>query len=216
MTAPHRPLAAIRRTRERQIIDATRALLDEHRGTGSARIDRIARRVGINKALVYRHFSSKEELFVVTTTSYLVEVRSLFEAIDEGTTEAPERLRHGFEAFADYGIEHPAFLDCALSLLGQPAEELRSQVSDTVWVRLGRATGACVGWLAEVLGEIGVADPDLLANQLYLQAIGVLHLARSGVAMRSIAPGVAESFAVSDEEVRAACVRLALDAARER
>jgi AcrR family transcriptional regulator len=208
--ATRQPRAAIRRARERQILDATRALFDEHGGTQDARIDRIARRVGINKAIIYRHFSSKEELFALTTTRYLAEINSLLEAVDEHTSDARERLRRGFEAFADYGIEHPAFLDCALSLLRQPADDLRTQLSDTVWLRLGRATGACIGWLSDVLRELGVAEPDLRANQLYLQAIGILHLARSGVAVRGITPGMAEPFPVSTEEVRTACVRLAL------
>lgn len=176
------------------------------------RIDRIARRVGINKALIYRHFASKEELFVLTITRYLAEVDALLQAVDEEISDPPERLRRGFEAFAEYGIEHPAFLDGALSLLRQPVEDLRAQVSDAVWLRLGRTMGACIGWLADVLHDLGVADPDLRANGLYLQAIGVLHLARSGVGVRRIAPGVAEPFPVSAEEVRAACVQLALSA----
>ena len=212
MPATRQPRAAIRRARERKIVDATRALFDE-RGTQDARVDRIARRVGINKALIYRHFASKEELFALTTTRYLAEINALLEAIDEETSDAPERLRRGFEAFADYGIEHPAFLDCALSLLRQPAKHLRAQLSDTVLLRLGQGTGACITWLADVLDNLGVAEPDLRANQLYLQAIGVLHLARSGVGLREIAPDQAEAFPVSAEEVRAACVQLALAAA---
>jgi AcrR family transcriptional regulator len=211
--ATHQPRAAIRRARERKIVDATRALFDE-RGMQDARIDRIARRVGINKALIYRHFASKEELFALTTTRYLAEINALLEAVDEQTSDATERLRRGFEAFADYGIEHPAFLDCALSLLRQPAEDLRAQVSNAVWRRLGRAIGACIRWLADVLHDLGAAEPDLRANQLYLQAIGVLHLARSGVGLRGIGPGEAEAFPVSAKEVRAACVQLALAAAR--
>jgi AcrR family transcriptional regulator len=210
--ATKQPRAAVRRARERKIVDATRALFDE-RGMQDARIDRIARRVGINKALIYRHFASKEELFVLTITRYLAEINALLEAVDEETSDPPVRLRRGFEAFAEYGIEHPAFLDCALSLLRQPAEDLHAQVSDTVWLRLGQAIGACTGWLADVLGELGVAEPDLRANGLYLQAIGGLHLARSGVGLRRIAPGVAEAFPVSAEEVRAECVQLALAAA---
>jgi AcrR family transcriptional regulator len=211
--ATHQPRAAIRRARERKIVDATRALFDE-RGMQDARIDRIARRVGINKALIYRHFASKEELFALTTTRYLAEINALLEAVDEETSDAPERLRRGFEAFADYGIEHPAFLDCALSLLRQPAEDLRAQVSNAVWRRLGRGTGASIRWLADVLHDMGVPEPDLRANQLYLQAIGVLHLARSGVGLRGLAPGVVETFPVTAEEVRAACVQLALAAAK--
>jgi AcrR family transcriptional regulator len=204
--------AASRRARERKIVDATRALFDEL-GTQDARIDRIARRVGINKALIYRHFASKEELFVLTTTRYLAEINVLLEAVDRETGDAPERLRRGFEAFADYGIKHPAFLDCALSLVRQPARELRAQVSEAVWLRLGGSMGVCIGWLSDVLRDLGVTDPDLRANQLYLQAIGVLHLARSGVGLRATTPGATEAFPVTAEQVRASCVQLALTVA---
>jgi AcrR family transcriptional regulator len=202
--------AARRRAREGKIVDATRALFDE-RGMQDARIERIARRAGINRALIYRHFASKEELFVLTITRYLAEIAALLEGVDAETDDPRERLRLGTEAFAEYGIEHPAFLDCALSLLRQPVEELRAEVSEGVWRRLGAAMGACIGWLAEVLGKLGVAKPDLRANELYLEAIGVLHLARSGVGLRAIVPGAAEVFPVSADQVRAACVRLALD-----
>lgn len=213
MTATRLPRAAVRRAREREIVDATRALFDE-RGAQDAHIDHIARRVGINKALIYRHFASKEELFALTTTRYLAELSALLDAVDAQTTRPPERLRRGFEVFADYGIEHPAFLDSTLSLLRRPAEDLRARVSDAVWLALGQAMGACVGWLSHVLDELNVTEPDLRANQLYLQAIGVLHLARSGAGLRGLAPGMPEAFPVTAAEVRAACVDLALAAAR--
>src|SRR5262245_35060852 len=161
MAASLKPRAAARRARERRIVDATRALFDE-RGMQDARIDRIARRVGINKALIYRHFASKEELFVLTVTRYLAEVEALLRDVDDAVSDPRERLRRGMEAFADYGIAHPAFLDCALSLLRQPAEDLQAQVSAAVWVRLGRAMAACIGPLAGVLRELGVAEPDLM------------------------------------------------------
>lgn len=209
---PRQSRAAIRRAREREIVDATRALFDE-RGRQDARIDHIARRVGINKALVYRHFASKEELFALTTTRYLAEINALLIAVDEQASSARERLRRGFEAFADYGIEHPAFLDGALSLLREPARDLQAEVSDVVWLRLGQTMGAWIGWLTDVLHDLDVAEPDLRANQLYLQAIGVLHLARSGTGFRHVPPGLAEPFAITAEEVRAACVQLALAAA---
>jgi AcrR family transcriptional regulator len=212
MSATRVPRAAVRRARERKIVDATRALFDE-RGPPDVRIDHIARRVGINKALIYRHFASKEELFALTTTRYLEELGALLDAVNAQTTRPPERLRRGFEALADYGIEYPAFLDCTLSLLRRPAEDLRARVSDAVWLTLGQAVQACVGWLAHVLEDLQVAKPDLRANQLYLQAIGVLHLARSGAGLRGLAPGMPEAFPVSAAEVRAACVDLALAAA---
>jgi AcrR family transcriptional regulator len=203
----------VRRARERRIVDATRALFDE-RGAQDAHIDHIARRVGINKAIIYRHFASKEELFALTTTRYLAELGALLEAVDAQTTRPAERLRRGFEVFADYGIEHPAFLDCTLSLLRRPASDLRAQLSDAVWLALGQAMGGCLRWLARVLDDLKVAEPDLRANQLYLQAIGVLHLARSGAGLSGLVPGLPQPFPISAAEVRAACVDLALAAVR--
>src|SRR5947209_6930819 len=61
------------RTRERDLVHATRALFDE-RGMQDAPIEDIARAVGIARGLIYRHFSSKEELFVLTVTDYLREL----------------------------------------------------------------------------------------------------------------------------------------------
>jgi hypothetical protein len=51
-----------------------------------------------------------------------------------------------------------------------------------------------------------VDDPDLVANEIYLQAIGGLHLARSGVGVRASGGG----FSVEPERVRDACVQAAV------
>ena len=57
--------ATRRRRREAEIIAATRRLFDE-RGVRDAQIEDIARAVGINRAIIYRHFTGKEELFSLT------------------------------------------------------------------------------------------------------------------------------------------------------
>ena len=59
-----------RRAREREILDATRALFDA-RGVRDAQIEDIARAVGVNRAIIYRHFTGKEELFALTLVGYL-------------------------------------------------------------------------------------------------------------------------------------------------
>ena len=83
--------AARRRAREQQIIAATRALFDE-RGVRDAQIEDIARAVGINRALVYRHFTGKEELFALTLVGYLEELQEALASAGGGST-APDRLR---------------------------------------------------------------------------------------------------------------------------
>jgi len=194
--------------REELIVQATRELFDE-RGLRDAPMDEIAGKVGINKALIYRHFSSQEELFVQTVTLYLAELAGLLRAADDQGTAA-ERLRRVSEVHAEYCIAHPAYSDCALSLLRRPAEELRELVSDAVWIRLAQGMADCLGIVARILAELDIADPDLVANLLYTQALGMMQLARLGVGVREAAPGVPGAFGVDPVVVRDACVKSAL------
>lgn len=203
-----------RRERERDIVDATRALFDE-RGVQDAPIEEIARAVGINKALIYRHFSSKDELFVLTVTRYLDELAEMFGGIDPAL-EPEARLRAACERYTDFCLAYPAFLDCALSLMREPAAELRERLSEGVWLQLGRAMASCLGPLSAILadgavaGVFAVEDPDFTANQLYTASLGVMHLARIGVGVRIGAGGLPEAFAIDPGEVRRAAVSAAL------
>jgi AcrR family transcriptional regulator len=193
--------ATTRNQRERDLVEATRALFDE-RGLQDAPMDEIARSVGINKALIYRVFASKEELFVLTVTHYLDELR-------RAAADATD-LRAALDHFTRFCLRYPAFLDCALSLMRRPADELRERVSEGVWLRLGRSMAACLAPLAALLAHEGVEDPDFTANRLYTQVLGTMHLARLGAGVRESAPGVPDVFAVDPEQVRLACVEDAL------
>src|SRR3954467_10446267 len=84
--------AARRRLREKEILDATRALFDE-RGVRDAQIEDIARAVGINRAIIYRHFSGKEELFALTLVGYLDELAVRLKATDDESASPESRLR---------------------------------------------------------------------------------------------------------------------------
>ena len=73
-------MSNVRSTSLRQVrgaisLAATRMLFDE-RGMQDAPIEEIAQSMGIARGLIYRQFSSKEELFVLTVTDYLAEARS--------------------------------------------------------------------------------------------------------------------------------------------
>src|SRR3954451_23009252 len=94
--------AARRRAREQQILAETRRLFDES-GVRDAQIDDIARAVGINRAIIYRHFSGKEELFALAVESYLEELRDRLEAAAAAATGTPaDKLRAVVGAFVDY------------------------------------------------------------------------------------------------------------------
>jgi AcrR family transcriptional regulator len=200
--------ASLRQVRERELVAATRALFDE-RGMQHAPIDEIARAVGIARGLVYRQFSSKEELFVLTVTDYLDELGDELTALAEAESDPREQLIRCMEAYAEFCRRYPAFLDCALSLMHRPAMELRELVSENVWLRLGQGMSRCVGFLIDALGD-SVDDPEYFANVLWTQVLGTMHLARVGVGIRSLGPGVPDLFSVAPERVVQTCVDSAL------
>lgn len=202
--------AQVRREREREILAATRVLFDE-RGMQDAPIEDIARAVGINKALIYRHFSSKEELFVLTLTGYLSDLATILDGVP-GTLDPVGQLQDGWRRYTQFCLDHPAFLDCGLSLMRGPAVALRETISDAVWIRLGQGMAACLSRLARILalgaaeGVFRVEDPDFTANHLYTQTLGAMHLARIGVGVRAGANGVPEPFAIDPQRVQEACI----------
>jgi AcrR family transcriptional regulator len=209
-----RPTQA-RRDRERELVLATRRLFDE-RGVQDAPIEEIARAVGIARGLIYRHFSSKEELFVLTVTEYNEELCALLATAVASATHPADRLERCTEAFAGFCQRYPAFLDCSLSLMRGPARELRETVSESVWLRLGQSMARCLDQLADVLragdeaGIFTVEDPDYMANVLWTQSLGAMHLARIQVGVREAAPGIPALFPLAPEQVVRSCVDSAL------
>ena len=179
-------------------------------------MEEIAKAVGINRALIYRHFESKEELFVLTVTRYLDEITELGRARVDPEASAEDQLRAAWGTFATYCLEHPAFLDCALSLMRRPARELRLRVSESTWFRIGQSMSACLGVTIDILrrgaeqGVFTVADPAFATSCLYTQTLGIMHMARLGIGVSQAAPGVPEVFAVTSAQVHEACIRNAL------
>jgi AcrR family transcriptional regulator len=205
----------LRRARERELVSATRALFDE-KGMQQAPVEQIARSAGIARGLIYRQFSSKEELFVLTVTDYLAELGDELAAATEGIDEPPARLVACAKGFAGFCRRYPAFLDSALALMQRPARDLRELVSESVWLRLGRSIAGCVDQITQALragvesGDFAIEDPDFVANLLWTQCLGAMHLARIGVGLRRTEGGEADLFAVEPEQVVDACVDAAM------
>ncbi|WP_432478550.1 TetR/AcrR family transcriptional regulator [Nocardioides sp. GXQ0305] len=207
--------AARRRRREAEIISATRRLFDES-GVRDAQIDQIAHAVGVNRAIVYRHFTGKEELFALTLVEYLDELRVALAAADAAGGDPADRLTRITTAFADYGVAHPAFVDTAQTLMRRSGPELLDEMSESAVYRLGRAISTCLAVVESALeagvesGDFTVDDPVLLANMLYASGLGALQLARVGFQVREAAPGVPTVGQVSPAQVRDHLVASAL------
>lgn len=191
-----RAAAARRRARKEQIIAATRELFDS-RGVRDVQIEEIASSVGINRAIVYRHFTGKEELFALTLVGYLDELFEAMQRADGSSTDPRERLSAVVGAFFDYGVAHPAFVDCAQSLMVRPGDELLDEISEGALFRLGRGITTCMTVLSQVLAD-GVesgdfrlgGDPIVVANTMYASGLGALQLARLGILVTESAPGI--------------------------
>ncbi len=207
----------IRKAREQELVAATRALFDE-RGVQEAGVEEIAQAVGIARGLIYRHFSSRDELYVLTVTDYLSELGGELEAAVAKARSPRAQLERCTRAYAGYCGRYPAFLDASLALMRGPARDLHESVSESVWLRLGQGMARCLDCLAAVLrrgvesGDFQVDDPDYTANALWTQGLGIMHLARIGVGVRQEAPGVPGLFRVDPERVVDTCVDHALAA----
>src|SRR3954454_8729054 len=147
---PAQPAATRRADRERELVRATRALFDE-RGMQDAPIEEIARAVGIARGLIYRHFSSKEELYVLTVTDYLAELDAILTAAASPELGAVEQLEAWATDYTAFCLRYPAFLDCALSLMHKPARDLRDALWNSVWLLPGQAIAFCVAHISEIL-----------------------------------------------------------------
>ncbi|MBK8293382.1 MAG: TetR/AcrR family transcriptional regulator [Solirubrobacterales bacterium] len=207
--------AELRKTRERDLIAVTRRLFDE-RGMQDAPIEAIAQEAGIARGLIYREFSSKEELFVVTVTDYLVELAHELEDARAQGGAPTEELERVARTYAGFCVRYPAFLDCALSLMKQPAEALQDIVSESRFFRLGQLMVRCVSTVALTLhegkdaGDFAIDDPDYLANLLWTQALGGMHLVRIGVGVRQSEAGMLEFFPIEPQRVVESCVDVAM------
>jgi AcrR family transcriptional regulator len=199
--------AARRRRREGEILAATRTLFDA-RGVRDAQIEDIAAAVGINRAIVYRHFSGKEELFALTLVGYLEELDARLAAADDEQAAPVDRLRGITEAFIDYGLEFPAFVDCALTLMRRPGSELWEEISEGAMFRLGRGISTCLARVAAAIqagvddGTFHTEDVHLLANTLYAAGLGGMQLARVGMLVKEAAPGIPTVATLSRERVK--------------
>ena len=138
---------------------ATRRLFDDN-GVREAHIDDIARAVGVNRAIVYRHFTGKEDLFALTMVSYLVELAGL---LDTAAHKAPHTRdparRQSWTTFADYGLEHPAFVDCAQALMRRPGSELLDEVSESA-----RWSSRSAGWRPACAPSSGVLEDGVATD----------------------------------------------------
>ena len=108
-------------TRER-LLQAAQELIEEG-GYGAASVAQVAERAGVAAGTLYRHFESKQELFVEVFRSVCAHearaMRAAADAIENGS--AVERLEEVLATFAKRALRNPRL---AWALLAEPVDPL--------------------------------------------------------------------------------------------
>src|SRR5437870_914812 len=91
-----------------RILDAA-AVEFADRGFGGARVDRIARRARVNKAMLYYHFHSKQSLYRAMLRTVFAEASARMLAIADGGGSPAVKLDRVVSAFAGFIREHDVF-----------------------------------------------------------------------------------------------------------
>ncbi len=116
---------------KRKILEAA---LEEfgNQGFEGARVDRIARAAGVNKAMIYYHFTSKDNLYhEVVRDHFLPKINRLGEAID--TTDNLEQiLLQAADTYRNLFHNQTHFLRIALRELANPRSQLLNEIANSI------------------------------------------------------------------------------------
>ena len=77
-------------------------------GFSGARVDEIARRARVNKAMIYYHFGNKRALYQAVLLRLMGPVHELIEALDKGRLAPRERLERFYSGIVERFAERPA------------------------------------------------------------------------------------------------------------
>ena len=88
------------------VILAAAALEFAERGFAGARVDRIARRADVNKAMLYYHFKSKKRLYRTLLRQMFTRAADRLRAIGAGDGTAAEKVDRAIAGIADFFQEH--------------------------------------------------------------------------------------------------------------
>jgi len=155
------------RTR-RRILDAATAEFSQH-GLGGARIDRIARRAGANKRMLYYYFGGKDALFLAALEARYAHIREAERALQLEHLEPRAALDRLVRFTWDYCLEHPEFLTLLNSENLHKGRHLRNSR------RVQAMHSPLVGLLREVLRRgvrAGLFRRGIDPVQLYISIAG--------------------------------------------
>jgi TetR/AcrR family transcriptional regulator len=93
-------------------------------GFEGARIDDIAERAGVNKAMLYYHVGDKESLYTVVLTETFDRGFLTIDAASASAMSPGDKLQSIVNAFARFGSENPVFIPIVLREIASGGEHL--------------------------------------------------------------------------------------------
>lgn len=164
-----------------QLLGAARGLIEEG-GYGAASVVAITTRAGVAAGTLYRHFRSKEELFVEVFRSVCDrELAVMRRAARDDAAPHAERVKLVLSTFAERALRRPRL---AWALLAEPVDPLVDAERLAYRARYAELIAGCLG-AAVAAGELPDQDVALTAAALVgawgEALVGPLSLREEGV-----------------------------------
>ena len=122
---------------------AAAALEFAERGFGSARVDRIARRARVNKAMIYYHFKSKRALYCALLRQMFTLVANRLHQIASSDRPSADKIDEAIALFAEMIQQHAALPAVMLREVAERGAHLDAETL-TALTRLPRLVAAIV------------------------------------------------------------------------
>ncbi|MFH2055633.1 MAG: TetR/AcrR family transcriptional regulator [bacterium] len=112
---------------EERLLEAATSEFAEN-GLAGARVDRIAKRAGVNKAMLYYHFQSKEKLYRAVINKHIGQVANAVGSMLSEVNSLEQALLTLANAYAAMFAQSPEFVPMALRELASGGYRVRAAV----------------------------------------------------------------------------------------
>jgi AcrR family transcriptional regulator len=162
-------------TRPRERILAAASDLFYSRGIRAVGVEAIAEAAGTNKMTLYRHFNSKDELVAEYLRRLAADAGKLWDGLETAHPGNPRAQLRGWLAAMEAHVVDADQRGCALA---NAAVELPEKEHPARRV-IEQFKAAQRDRLVALCGAIGIAEPELLADELFLLLEGARVSAQS-------------------------------------
>lgn len=116
---------------KQKIIDASLIEFAKH-GLAGARVDRIAEDAGVNKAMIYYHFGSKQSLYMDVITDHIIQNTSILRQKISDKESIEDVLNNLVETYITVFSKSPYFANILLRELPNPKSMVVERVAELI------------------------------------------------------------------------------------